>query len=305
MVGIKKLKSHKKAVAIDLPRIHARLRSQIFLSDVIRANAAIFIIAIVFFVLTSKTDMQPAIALLVGIAVGSALAILGAFIFSRRMVEPFAILRAGLVHLSPTSSSGRAPQPRRLKLAREATIELLNGVYSLYTYVGNVTHVTDQRDIEVTQLNVLLDQIPVPILVLTKSSEIFYANRNALDLIGRSIEQVEGRPVDLVLPLKKNNQLILRNWLSSRHTIDQKDSVVWRKVPYTTKHMQKYWFDIYAHYSPSHTDEPEVVLLMIDRTAESRLTNSPRQQRRVLDIIAPSNEDGNDGLSKGPTGQKS
>ncbi len=271
-------------MGLPLPRTLRRLRGQLWISSTAWGLALVSLGPVLFGVLDALH--APFVAsVLVAAAASMASVTVYAYLHARHLTKPFLILRAGLVHLVPGSANTSRPQPELLGLGREATIEILDGIYSLYKHLTQVA-AGGYRDGKAEQLNTLLDHMPAPLLVLTGETEVLYANTNALALLDTSMKDIEGRAVDTVLPLRQHGAPLLSAWIESCHTSRIPDNVLWRGITFTSPHMQRYWFDVYGHYTPGDATDPQIVLLLIDKTVENQLEHTPRHERRLIDIVS-------------------
>lgn len=271
-------------MSTGLSGVHKRLRAQAWRSGILWGTALAGVGPSVF-ALTGLADLPMAARVVVSAVVSLGLLAAYAYHQGARIIQPFVTLRAGLVHLAPGSSDTTPPKPNEPRFAREATLEILDGVYSLYKYATQVAGATGQSASKLGQLNTLLDNLPVPLLVLTGELEVLHANTNALALLDSTMSKIEGRSVNTVLPLRQNNQALLQSWLEICHKSAVPDNVVWRGIAFSGPHQQRYWFDVYAHYSPGHATDPQIVLFLIDKTRENQTSTSPTQKRRTIDIV--------------------
>jgi PAS domain-containing protein len=271
-------------VSPALPRTLRRLRSSLMLSTLLWVLLLIAVGPLAF-ALLGLLDTSFGLRMLCGVLISTISLVVYAYLHAEHLTRPFAVLRTGLVHLAPTSTSTSPPYPELLGLGREATIEILDGVYSLHKHLTQVT-VGSRQNGKVDQLNTLLDHLPAPLVVLTGETEVLYANANALALLDITMKDIEGRAVDTVLPLRSHGAPLLSSWVEECHSSRIPDNVLWRGITYTSPHMQRYWFDVYARYTPGDATDPEILLLLIDKTVENRLVHTPREEKRIIDIVS-------------------
>jgi signal transduction histidine kinase len=248
----------------DLRRVHAQAANILLLNSVLSllGAPAVFVVLLLVF----QVDML--VAAIAGMAAALTVILINAFWLSRVIARPFAVLQQAVSHITPESVGVTPPEPEKLSFGREATIQLVKSVYSLFETARKLAEPQDDKGNVIVLKSTLVDKFNFPILAVNAEGNVVYANANALALIDRHIEDVLSKPLDAVLPLRQRNDPVVMSWLASCRLEKIKESRSWQDIRFTNVQHREYSFDIYADFSRDDSSGADMVLMLIDRTSE-------------------------------------
>ncbi len=180
--------------------------------------------------------------------------------------EPIKLIQQAILHISPDQHGYSAPDLEKAKLGRELVTNLALQVYQ----ISNVTGVAKKAN-QLTQTSnrskTVLDNMPMPVIVLDKEHNIVYANSSTSIYLGLNIKDIVGKNIYSVLDLSFNTEYTLDRWLaeSRRHKITSANS--WQRVRLMLPDQKtRRQLDLVGYYNKNNPEGAETILTLFDRT---------------------------------------
>lgn len=152
------------------------------------------------------------------------------------------------------------PKPESLKIAgKDYIITLARNIYGL----------TPSNSISSSEnpfYSSLADNLPLPVIVLSKERNISFANQAAQKYIGRKLEDIKDKPMYDAVNLSFVSNSTLDSWLTENETGSVVNSEVWERVRLTMPDETRKQFDLAVHYSNNDSSGAETILVLFDRT---------------------------------------
>ena len=199
--------------------------------------------------------------LLVG--VGAVLLIFSTIIGS--LVANYAIsatdfLTKAILLVTRQESQTEPPKPDSLKIVgKDYIISLARSIYGL-----SPTNAIANSDAPF--YSSLADNIPLPVIVLSKERTISFANEAAQKYIGMKLADIKDQPMYDVMNLSFVSDSTLDSWLTDNETSSVVNTEIWERVRLTLPDDTRKQFDLAVHYSNNDSNGVETILVLFDRT---------------------------------------
>ncbi len=182
------------------------------------------------------------------------------------VTEPINLIQQAILHISPDQHGYNAPNLENIKLGKELVTNLALQVYQI-SNVANNAKKTQPATAQSNQSKSVLDNIPLPIIVLDGQHNIVYANPSTASYLGLNIKDIVGKNVYSVLDLSFNTEFTLDRWLadSRRHKITSANS--WQRVRLMLPDQKtRRQLDLVGYYNKNNPEGAETILTLFDRT---------------------------------------
>lgn len=169
-------------------------------------------------------------------------------------------LTKAILLVTRQESQTEPPKPDSLKVAgKDYIISLARSIYGL-------TPTNALVSTEKPFYSSVVNNIPLPVIVLSKERNISYANDAALRYIGMKLDDIKDMPMYDVLNLSFVSDSTLDTWLTENESDAVVNIEVWERVRLTLPDDSRKQFDLAAHYSNNDSNGAETILVMFDRT---------------------------------------
>lgn len=203
--------------------------------------------------------------LVIGSIVGLELVL--AVVFSQyitgRALEPLRFLWQAIVHVSPDHPAGDAPNLDKIHTGRELVTSLAMQIYQLASNSA-VPAVAEHSS---GQAEMVINNLPIPVLVLDKTQTIIFANSSAGSYIGISAPELTGKSMYSVLDLAFRNDQTFDSWLAACRQDKVTATNTWERVRWNNAGQStKKQFDMVAYYNKNNPDNVETIVALFDQT---------------------------------------
>jgi signal transduction histidine kinase len=152
------------------------------------------------------------------------------------------------------------PESKNLKIAgKKYIISLAESIYGLHPDYNESSK-------DGTFFKSLIDNIPLPIIVLTKERSIKFANEAALRYINLKLENIVDQPMYDILNLSFVSDSTLDSWLTENENSSVVNTQIWERVRLALPDNNHRQFDLAVHYSNNDSNGIETTLVLFDRT---------------------------------------
>jgi signal transduction histidine kinase len=192
--------------------------------------------------------------------------LLGRFIASYAINATDFLARAILL-VTQENSELPAPDPSILDINRAFLVKLAQNVYNLASAQSQTAaHQAAVSESESGYYYSIINNIPLPVIVLNNQQVIAFANEAALKYIERPAEEVIGKPLYDPVNLSFSSST-LEEWLKRQATNSVVSNEVWERVRLNLPEGHRKQFDLAAHYSHNDSHGLETTLVVFDKTA--------------------------------------
>lgn len=199
------------------------------------------------------------------VAIGVGVVTLVAATILGKLVANYAIsatdfLTKAILLVTRQESQTEPPKTNSLKIVgKEYIISLARSIYGL-----SPTNALASR--ENPFYSSLADNIPLPVIVLSKERNISFANDAALRYINMKLDDIKDQPMYDVLNLSFVSDSTLDSWLTDNETNSVVNTEIWERVRLTLPDESRKQFDMAVHYSNNDSNGVETILVLFDRT---------------------------------------
>jgi len=232
----------------------------ILLSIVVIGNIAFWWLSVVYF----RADIY------IMLGLGVILNLIALYIIANNISdyvsEPIKLIQQAILHISPDQHGYNAPDLEKAKLGRELVTNLALQVYQI-SNVASASRKTSQSTQNSNMSKTVLDNMPMPVVVLDKQQNIVYTNPVTASYLGFNLKDIVGKNVYSVLDFSFNTEETLDNWLtdSRQHKITSAKS--WQRVRLMLPDQKtRRQLDLVAYYNKNNTEGVETILTLFDRT---------------------------------------
>ncbi|MEX0748527.1 MAG: ATP-binding protein [Candidatus Saccharimonadales bacterium] len=140
----------------------------------------------------------------------------------------------------------------------------------LQEFVSRTQAETEVMAAEANRLRMILNSISDGVFALDSDKRIILFNKAASNITGLNIKAVAGQPVNTVLPLIRQKQLILSEWFDQCQDTDMQQTS-WENVTFTNREGEELTLDIDALYIGADPNGVRLLVTFHNRTEERRV----------------------------------
>jgi signal transduction histidine kinase len=229
--------------------------SLIIASSILSVSSIIIIISY----LPSKTILAIAVSVLLTVV----FAILAGLLISKSSVEATNFLAQVILITIRPNSPLEAPSSQHLSASKDFLLSLANDIYELKS---TAKHEEENVNAQLSYYKAVLNNIPIPVIVIDKNQSITYTNPEAISYAQLSEEDIEGRSLYDVLNMSFVSEMTLDAWLDTCKENAVTQSSIWERVRLNLPDKSRKQFDLAAHFSKDSSNGAETILLLFDRT---------------------------------------
>jgi signal transduction histidine kinase len=225
-------------------------------------------------------QIDPQVILLFSIPVGIGLSLVLAIITAHRLTQPMKTVWQAVLHIAPDTANMPAPQLNPHAIGAELVANMVSHVYQLASVVETVEKTAAKQQSSFSS-NFIANALPLPLILLDKSSTVVFANNALLSYIGKNENEVVGQNLYTVLDMSFGSEHTLDQWLENAKANEPVASKSWERVRLSlpTDNITKQ-FDLAAYYNRSNPQGVETMLVLFDHTA------SYSQDDQALSFVA-------------------
>ena len=196
------------------------------------------------------------------------LVIIIAIISGQYVIEPTRALWQAIVHLSPSEQTVAAPNIDSLRVGKNLVANLTAQIYQLATNAEHIDAVTDKQASN-ARAEFVMNNLPLPLLVLDATQNITFANAEASRYLGREITDITGKNLYSVLDMSFPSDDTFDNWLKESETHSATASRLWERVRLNvTDNQPTRLFDLAGYYNKDNSAGNETMLVLFDHTSQ-------------------------------------
>ncbi len=182
------------------------------------------------------------------------------------ITSPIKLLQQAILHVSPTQHGVTAPNLEKARLGKELVTNLTMQIYQIASVVEDQKTQSNHKPAD-NMTATILDNMPMPIIVLDKNKTIKYTNPITASYLGLDIDSIKGTNVYSVLDLSFHSDDTLDDWLNNNRTNKITASKSWERVRLTLPDQKtRRQLDVVAYYNKDNPDGVETILTLFDRT---------------------------------------
>lgn len=248
----------------DLGQLRHHVRTYL-LAVLIIANSSI---VAVYWALTQYTGIDNQIVLIICIAAGIILAVIGAIFSSNYVLQPLRALWQAILHLNPNEQGIAAPNINDIKLGRALVANLTAQLYQL-TNIADSNVAKSQLQFSDLHRNFIAQNLPLPLLVIDATETIKFANEATARYMGIASKDMIGKNVYMVLDMSFPTEETFDSWLKNAKINNATASANWERVRLNVRDDRpERLFDLAAYYNLNNADHNETMLILFDHTKQ-------------------------------------
>ncbi|HEX5797085.1 MAG TPA: ATP-binding protein [Candidatus Saccharimonadales bacterium] len=206
-------------------------------------------------------DFETLMVLVILVGIWLVTAIVAGLILASQVTKPLTALSQAIMHVSPSPLPIAAPQVERLTLAKELVANLTRQVYEFASSSHDASLQTENP------LNMVLQQLPVPIIGIDHEANIVFANpktqeyaKTADSLVGKNLYN----NFDILF---HDDEPTLEDWIEQCREKSVTAQKIWRGVRMTSYEEETQYCDLAASYvKQSGQNSTEVIMTLFDQT---------------------------------------
>ncbi len=200
---------------------------------------------------------------IVGVLLSTALSVY----ITNYALEPLKALWQAILHVAPTHSHAPAPNLEAVKTGRELVTSLALEVYQLASTVPHTNAKAKSTD-EEPLLSSIAANLPLPLLAISKSQEILFANEPALRYFSLAKSDIVGSNFYSAIDMSFPNERTYDSWLADCRANKVTDARTWERVRLKLQSSPtRKQLDLAAAYNKALPGGVETVVMFFDRTA--------------------------------------
>jgi signal transduction histidine kinase len=188
---------------------------------------------------------------------------------TKYLVQPTRLIWQAILHIAPETANTEAPDLKQNHLGTDLVTYLVSHVYQLASVAENVEKLSVKKDSELSA-NFIANNLPLPMMVLSKDDTVLFANEPMLQYIAKSKADVVGQNVYPSLDMSFNSDHTFNAWLQSAKAYKVTGSQTWERVRITLNDDQKTvrLFDLAAYYNKNNPQGFETIVVLFDHTTQ-------------------------------------
>ncbi len=189
-------------------------------------------------------------------------------IVSTIFIQPLKFVWQAVLYIAPETTSVAAPEIHNVRYAQELVTNLVNHIYRLADVATEVaSHTTDEA--ASLEHNFIANNIPLPLVVLSKDETILFANEALLEYVEAKREDAFGQSVYSRLDLAFESNDTLDTWLKEAKEKHVTATRTWERVRLTLPgegQPKTKLLDLVAYYNKENPAGYETMLILFDHT---------------------------------------
>jgi signal transduction histidine kinase len=181
------------------------------------------------------------------------------------LTQPIKLLWQAILHIAPDTIGVPAPNLKSTRLGRELVANLVAHVYQLASVADSVEKLASNKPVDLKS-DFIANNLPLPLVVLSKDNSILFANEVLLKYIGRSSQDVIGKDIYSVLDMSFMSEDTFDAWLMNSRKNTVTASKNWERVRLNRPGQVALQFDLAAYYNKSNPEHIETMLVLFDHT---------------------------------------
>ncbi len=183
------------------------------------------------------------------------------------VLQPLRALWQAIVHIAPGDHQVAAPKLEELRMGRELVTNLCAQIYQWATQTEQPGE--DSQSDTAPQAHFVMNNLPLPLLVLDEQQNVVYTNDHAAKYIGKDIKDIIGANIYSILDMSFPNTNTYDKWLNDVRDNSVTATTAWERVKLSVSdNRPARLFDLAAYYNQSNTAGLESMLIMFDHTEE-------------------------------------
>jgi signal transduction histidine kinase len=183
-------------------------------------------------------------------------------------LQPLRALWLTIVHIAPNERGVAAPNLKRLAVGRTLVTSLSAQIYQIASMAEQFeTKEQDSERSQKLQGSFIANNLPLPLLVLSKEDDILFLNDAALKYIGQTERsEVVNKNVNSILDMSFDSEDTFDSWLteSRKNTVTATHS--WERVRLEQPEHDALQFDLAAYYNKDNPENFETIMVLFDHT---------------------------------------
>lgn len=208
-------------------------------------------------------------AIIVGV-VAIVLAVGVSYAFSRALtayvIEPIRVIWQAILHVAPEHQGTSAPNLEKTKVGRELVTTLALQVYQLASTLELNQGKTKQAEPVGMQGEAVVNNLPIPVIVLNREQTIVFANKATVDYLQLPINEIVGKNMYSILDFAFPSDHTFDQWLTACRKDKLTASQSWERVRLETQAQLRKQFDMVAYYNKNNPDNVETIVGLFDQT---------------------------------------
>lgn len=203
----------------------------------------------------------------IGISLGVIMSLVFSRIITNQVMEPITILWQAILHVSPEHQGTAAPNLEKAHIGRELVTTLALQVYQLASTLDVKTAKKSQSEGE--QGNAVINNLPIPVIVLDKEQLVIFANTAASEYVQTPLDDIIGKNVYSVFDLAFPSENTFDNWLATCRKDKVTATMSWERVRLETAGQKiRKQFDMVAYYNKNNPSKAETIIGLFDQTSK-------------------------------------
>jgi signal transduction histidine kinase len=225
----------------------------------------VFISAWWFTARHTSTPIYVFIAISVGVLV---ICLITALYITKLVTSQLQAIWQAVLHISPTEHGIPAPELERLQLGRELVQSLLGQIYQLNDMSEKAAAAASEEHKNLRH-NFVAQNMPLALFTLDATDTVSFANQAAAKYIGRPVESMVGKNINMVLDMSFTAKNNFERWLQVAKEGKATTSNTWERVRLAARdsHPERL-FDLGAYYNRGNPNNIETMLFLFDHTEQ-------------------------------------
>jgi len=185
---------------------------------------------------------------------------------TRYLAQPTKLVAEAILHIAPDAPNPvAAPNPNSAHFGKELVANLVHDVYQLATIADQAR--ASKNDEVNLKANFVLDNLPLPLLLLDDEQNITFANQAAGNYLSVLPGDMTGKNLYSLLDMSFPSEQTFDSWLQDVREHNATATGEWERVrlnPTETRPLQL--FDLAAYYNKDNSQHIETILALFDHT---------------------------------------
>lgn len=209
-------------------------------------------------------DLDPLLVVLVAAGLLLLLSFLMARMLANYALKPLTVIWQAVLHVSPGHSDTPAPNIDEIGVSRDLVKSIVLQIYQLASSQINHAHIQASE----APKPQLLNNLPVPLLVMDKSQKITFANKLSAAMLNLPLQEIVGKNIYDVLDISFTNDDTFDTWLQQCRESKATDTHTWEHVKLNLTTSAKKQYDMAAFYTKDSADATETIVTFFDKTKQ-------------------------------------
>lgn len=249
----------------DFKRLYSRAKNLILLILLVD----LLFITGTFYLEISKLKLNPSLAFSTSILIGLIIDLVIYFVLPKILFAPLKAIWQTIIKISPTNQEfSQSFDLKTIKLGRDLVSNLINQIYQLI----NLEQSDLQKDLQrINSLDndYILNNLPLPLLVLDNEETIKFANHHFCNYLGLTKDEITGKSIYSILDMSFISDNTFDVWLKKAKSNSAFSEGNWNRVKLAPndKHPTLY-FDLTSFYNLGNTQGNTTILVFYDHSIE-------------------------------------